>query len=808
MDSLLQDVRYGLRMLRKSPGFTAVAVVTFALGIGANTTVFSSVNAMLLRPFPFSNLHQVVAVFETAPKQNELRVSAAPANFFDWAEQNKGFDALAAGHGWNVNLTGGGVAERVEAYQVTAGFFSLLGVPPQMGRTIGAADFEHGVAPIVVLSHGFWERHLGSDTNIVGKTLLLDGRRFTVVGVTSSDFDFPVGTEAWTPIDLSTFKADRSDHFLTVIGRLKPGMSIAQAQADLGTIAARLGQQLPETNAGHSVRVVSLVEDLTEGSRQFLMVLMGAAGFVLLLACANVANLQLARSSSRQKEIALRAALGATRWQVTRQLLVESLLLAGLGAIAGLLLARWGVALSRRSIPPFIVSHIPGLRHLEVDSRVLLFTLLIALFTGIVAGLAPAWHVSRPNVNEVLKEGTRGANASVGRKRLRTLLVISEMALALVLLVGAGLMVNGFRNMLNLEMGFDRTHVLTFHIALSEKKYSDDARVRGYYEQLIQRLQSTPGVQAAANVTSLPSTWSWNQAEYQAEGQAPAPLGEMRTTIAQSISPDFFKTLRVPLLHGRFLSPDDGAKTPPVAVISQSMAELVWPGQDPIGKHLRLGAKDSGEPWRMVVGVVASIKSSAFNPEPGRTTYVPFAQVPEVSSSLAVRTSGDPLTLEGSVREQVRSLDPDQPAYDMRSMEQVVSDNISGVEFSARTMAVFGFIALLLASAGIFAVMAYAVVQRTHEIGVRVALGAQQRDVLFLVMGSASTMVGIGLALGAAGALGMARALESVLFGVLRIDVVVFASLTVLLALVAALAAYIPARWAARVDPMVALRYE
>lgn len=808
MESLLQDVRYGLRMLRNSPGFTAVAVLTFALGIGANTTTFSSVNAMLLRPFPFPRLNRVVEVWETAPKQDELRISAAPANFLDWAEQSKEFEGLAAGHGWNVNLTGSGVAERVEAYQVTADFFRLAGVAPQMGRTIGTADFTNGVAPIVVLSHGFWERHLGSDANIVGKTLLLDGRKFTVVGVTAPEFDFPVGAEAWTPLDLTSSKADRTNHFLTVLGRLKDGTSIAQAQADLGTVAARLAHQLPETNADHGVRVVSVVEDLTNGSRQFVLVLMGAAGFVLLLAGANVANLQLARSSSRRKEIALRGALGATRWQVTRQLLVESLLLAGLGGAVGLLLSNWGLALSRRSIPPFIISHIPGLRHLEVDSRVLLFTVLIALLTGIVTGLVPALHASRPDVNEILKEGARGGNAGVGGKRLRTLLVISEMALALVLLVGAGLMVNGFRSLQNLEMGFDRSHVLTFHVALPETKYGDHSRIRSYYEQLLQKLQAIPGVQAAASVSSLPSTWSWNQAEYQAEGQAPAALGELRTTMSQSASPDFFKVLRVPLLRGRWLSADDGASTAPVAVISRSMANSVWPGEDPIGKHLKLGFMDSKEPWRTVVGVVGDIKQSAFSPEPGRTTYVPFAQVPEAATSIAVRTWGDPLVLAGAVREQVRRLDPDQPAYDMRSLEQVVSDNLSGVEFSARTMVVFGFIALVLAAAGIFAVMAYYVMQRTHEIGVRVALGARPGDVLRLVMGSASAMAGIGLVLGAAGALAMAHALTSVLFGVLQIDLAVFVSLTMLLAFVAALAAYIPARWAAKVDPMVALRYE
>src|SRR5271157_883545 len=468
MGALLHDLRYGLRMLAKDPGFTAVAVIALALGIGANTSIFSGVNAMLLHPLAFKHLDRIVTVWETVPKQNENHIKAAPANFRDWTEQSKGFDMLAAGHGWDVNLTGAGVAERVEGYQVTAGFFPLLGMPPQFGRAITAGDFEPGHTSVVVLSYGFWQRHLGADLGMIGNSRHLNGQEFTVVGIMPADFDYPVGAEAWAPLDLGAAQnADRASHYLEVIGRLKSGTTMPQAQADLETITARLAQQYPQTNAGHGVRVMSLVEDLTYGSRQFLWVLMGAALFVLLLACANVANLQLARATVRQKELAVRLALGASRWQITRQLLVESVVLALLGGLVGALLASWGGELMQRTIPPFIVQHIPGIKHMKVDSGVLVFTLVVTVLTGILAGLAPALHVSNPDPNETLKEGVRGGSASPGRQRLRVLLVVTEVALAMVLLVGAGLMGKGFHSLLNAYPGFDRSNVLTFRIALA-----------------------------------------------------------------------------------------------------------------------------------------------------------------------------------------------------------------------------------------------------------------------------------------------------------------------------------------------------
>jgi putative ABC transport system permease protein len=489
-------------------------------------------------------------------------------------------------------------------------------------------------------------------------------------------------------------------------------------------------------------------------------------------------------------------------------LLVESVLLSVAGAGAGLLLARWGLDISRRSLPPFIVAHAPGLKHLEIDSRVLWFTLTIALLSGILAGLVPALRFSRAQLSDILKENARSASASTGAGRVRSLLVVSEVALALVLLVGAGLMVTGFRNLVTLEMGFDRMRVLTFHITLPEEKYQKDDQVRGYYDRVLQEVRSLPGVESAGCVTSLPSGWSWNWTEYTAEGRPPTSASERPSAVSQIVTPDFFRTLRVPLLQGRLFSAQDAAGAPPVVVISAAMARDNWSGQNPLGKHLKLGRADGPEPERTVVGVVGDIRSSGFDDQPDPTTYVPFAQLPQASSAVVVRTSTDPLTLSPALLARVRSIDSDDPPYDVRSLEQVISDNLSGVQFSARMMMVFGLIALVLAAAGIFAVMSYSVTQRTHEIGVRMALGARRLDVLKLVVGKSITLAAGGLAIGVLIALLLSHALSSMLFGVIRINGGVFVLLTLMLALVAALAAYIPARWAMKVDPMQALRYE
>ena len=545
--------------------------------------------------FHFPELDRIVTVWETAPKQNDYQLSPAPANFRDWSEQSKEIEQLAAVRGWDANLTRGSVAEHVEGSQVTENFFSLLGMSPQVGRYIGQRRFSGrgcacgGHQPrILAAAPGCRSRHRR-------QAAAVERQKFTVMGITSADFDFPTGSKVWTPLDLNgPAKEDRENHYLTVFGRLRDGVSIPQAQANVATIAASLGRQYPESNAGHGVRVRNTVEDLTVGSRQFVLMLMGAAVFVLLLACANVANLQLARASGRQREIALRAALGASRWQVGRQLLVESVLLALLGSGMAILLSGWWLNIIRSTIPPFIVEHIAGLKHLQVDLRVFMFTVLIAVVTGILAGLAPAWHFSRPDVNDTLKESARGGSPTARRQRFRTLLVISEIALSLVLLVGAGLMVKGFRTLIANDMGFDRSKVLTFHVVLPEAKYRDKDRIRGYYEQVLRNIQALPGVESAACVTSLPSGWTWNWVPFTAEGKPPSSPADMPSAISQVVTPGFFPALRVPLRQGRIFSDQDGANTPPVVVISETMARQNWPDQNPLGKHIQMGRPEAG----------------------------------------------------------------------------------------------------------------------------------------------------------------------------------------------------------------------
>lgn len=809
LETLVQDLRFGLRQLRRNPGFTAVAIITLALGIGANTAIFSCIDAELLHPFPFKHLSRIVTVWETAPKQNQFQASAAPANFLDWAKQNKTFDLLAADHGWSVNLTGRGLAERLEGYQVTADFFRLLGVAPRLGRFISATDFHPGQTLVAVFSYGFWQRRLGGDSHIVGKMVLLNGQKYTVIGIMPKGLDYPLGADVWAPLDLTgATGADRADHYLRVIGRLKPGASVDQARADLASLAERLGREYPRTNAGHSVQVISLVQSVAGDARPFLELLMGAAGFVLLLACANVMNLQLARAAGREKEIAVRLALGGGRWRITRQLLVETLMLAAFGGIAGALLASWGVHLALRSVPPYIVAHVAGLTHLRVDSTALAFTFGVAVLAGVLAGLVPALRASRPDINETLKEGGRGASSTGTHRRMRSALVVAEIALALVLLVGAGLMVEGFHHLMNQDQGFDSHNVLTLSIALPGSKYQGHTQVREFYGTLLQKLTSLPGVESAGAVTSLPAGDGWNQTQYRAENQPPLTPGEMRLAVWQSVTPGFFRALHVPLIKGRLLTSQDGPSTQPVVVISKSFARLLFPGSDAIGKRIRFGSEQDRGPWRTIVGVVGDVKQSPFDSRFYPTDYIPFSQMPAGDSSLVIRTSGDPLTLASAVRRSVASVDADVPASDIRTLNQVVSGDASGVASSARVMSAFGVIALVLAAAGIFALMAYSVVQRTHEIGIRMALGAKREDILRLIVGHAARLAATGIAIGLACAFALSREMSGLLFGIIHLDLPVLAGTAILLALTALVAGYIPARRAAKVDPMVALRHE
>lgn len=810
IETIVQDLRYGLRQFRHNPGFAAVAVIALALGIGANTAIFSAVDAELLHPFPFKNLSQIVMLWESSPKQRLDHASVAPANFLDWSRENRTFTQLAAEHDWSANLTGRGFAERLEAYRVTAGFFPLLRAAPQLGRTIGASDFHPGQRSVVIFSHGFWQRRLGADPGIIGKNVFLNGRKFTVIGVMPKGFSFPPGAEAWAPLDLTgAAAADRANHYLRVLGRLKPGVSIAQAQADLRAIAARLGSAYPETNAGHGVSAVSLVQQFAGDARPFLIMLMGAAAFVLLLACANVMNLQLARGAGRHKEIAIRLAMGGSRWRITRQLLVETVMLAFAGGAAGALLASWGIRMALRAVPPYIVAHVAGLTHLRVDSLALAVTFGVALAAGILAGLVPARRASHPDLNEALKEGGRNGSSGPAHQRLRSALVVVEIALAVVLLAGAGLMVEGFERLATQDQGFDPKNVLAFSIALPAPAYPGKTQIREFYQEALQKVRGLPGVQSAGAVTSLPGGPSgWNATQYRTDNDPILKPGQMRLATWEAVTPGFFQALHIPLLKGRLLTAQDGAETQPVVVISKSFARQIYPGEDAVGRRIRFGSERDHGPWCTIVGIVGDVKQSPFDSTVSPTAYNPFSQLPVAESWIVVRTSGNPLASASAIRREMQRVDPAVPVSEMETLASFIYGDVSGVASSARMMGGFGLIALILAAAGIFALMAYSVAQRTHEIGVRVALGARPRDIRRLVLGHSLKLALAGIAIGLACALALARIMSGALLGVVRADPLVLAATTIILVLTAVFASYIPARRAVRVDPVVALRHE
>ena len=807
MHGFFQDVRHAFRMMRKNPGYTLVAILALAIGIGANSAEFVGVNAMLLRPLPFKNLDKVVAVWTTMAATHDDRVSVTPADFRAWHEQATAFEGLAAGHGWDANLTGNGLPERLEGYQVTGDFFRMLGTKPSLGRILDNSDQQPGQSRVVVLSYRAWKNRFASDAAIVGKSITLNGQAMSVVGVMPRDFDYPFGTAVWAPLALTPEQlADRNNGYLKIVGRIRPGVSLAEAQAQMNTIAARLAGQFPDTNAGHGVRVVTVVRDLNEGSRQFILILMSAAGFVLLLACANIANLQLARATARRRELALRTALGASRGRLIRQMLIESQILGIAGGAVGLLFAVWANHVTRDSLPPFILDHIAGLQHLEVDGSVVAFTGVVALLAGLISGILPAVQGSfDARLHDVLKEAGRSASGG-SRHRLRAVLVVSEVTLALVLLIGSGLLVSGFRSLARVDQGFDPSNILTFRVVFPHNDYPEATHRRAAYDAIAAKLQSIPGVESVTPISSVPSGWNWNRSYLGIAGAAPLAPGEVRITYTESAGPDFVRVFRLPLVRGREFSRSDGPDTQPVAIVSSSLVAHYWPHSDPVGRRIKLGTSAS-DPWRTIVGVVGNIRVSSFD-KPQDFVYTPVSQEPPPSTYFAVRTSGDPLAIATAVRTQVAAVEPTLPVFDIRTQEQIISDNISGVQFSARTMIAFGILALLLAAAGIYAVMSYSVAQRTHEIGVRMALGARPSDVLGMVVRYTLKLTAIGIAIGLPLAFAVSRFLGGFLFGVVHAGTAVFTVFPAILAAVALLAGYIPARWATRVDPLEALRCE
>jgi putative ABC transport system permease protein len=803
-DEMIQDLRYGVRMLLKHPGFTTIAVITLALGIGANTAIFSVVNAVLLRPLPYQEPERLIRLWESNPGRGWPEFSASALNFEDWRKQQTVCEQLAAYEFATFNLTGGGEPERAAALGVTANLFPTLGTPPALGRNFLPEEEQAGRHRVAILSDGLWRRRFGADPQLIGRQVQLSGENYTVVGVMPPRFQLTPGAELWTPLvlgaALAPWHANRSHHNIHVIGRLKPGVSLAQAQAAMDVLARQLEQQYPKSNAGWGVRMRAFYDWLVpEQVRRSALALFAAVGFVLLIACANVANLTLARAATRRRELAIRAAMGAGRTRVMRQLLTESLLLATLGGLAGALLARWGVELIKAGAS----FNIPRLNETRVDLRALGFTLIVSLLTGLIFGLAPAWQASKLNLNGTLKEGGRGGDS---RRGLRGALVVGEVALALVLLLSAGLMIRSFANLQNAPLGFTPENVLVMQINLPGSKYGEKAQRVNFYNQLLERLRAAPGVVDAAAVTQLPlfSGASWAQ-EITVEGREAAPSDAKLSARTFAATPRYFQTMGIPLLQGRDFTEQDGGDGPLNLIVSESFARRFWPNENPIGKRFRTGAFDL---FGTVVGVVANVRNVSLESEGGPAFYFSHGRIGMPALTVVARTVAPPETMTAALRAQAHSLDRDLPVYNVRTLDQLVYNAAGQPRFQTTLLSLFSVVALLLAAIGVYGVMAYAVTQRAHEIGVRMALGAQPRDALRLVVRQGMTLSLIGVAIGLALAFGLTRFLRGLLYQVSATDALTFAIIPLLLVGVTLLACYVPARRATKVAPLLALRGE
>ena len=808
MTTLFQDLRYAVRMLKKSPGFTAVAILTLALGIGANSAIFSFVNAVLLRPLPYKDSNRLVFLSERSEQVPDM--SIAMENFKDWRASNSVFESMFAYRAEDVVLTGTGEPERLRLREVTAGLFPTLGVKPILGRALSPEDDKVGAPRTVLLSDGFWARKFGRDSQVIGKHLVLDGQSYEVIGVIpSSQFHegwrrFDVFSSLWRREDEFGGPANRGSHpGIYAYARMKPGVTIEQARTEMRGIASRLAQQYPDSNGGNGVTVNPLLYAVVEDVRPSLLLLMGAVGFVLLIACANVANLLLARANERQKEVSIRRALGAGRWQLVRQLLTESVLLAMIGGALGLVLAQWlTVALASSGI-----ANVPRIEDVTVDRWVMTFTLGLSILTGLFFGIFPALQALRADANEALKAGGRGGSSGAGHRRLRDGLVVAEVAISLILLVGTGLMIRSMYRVLAADPGFVPSHVLAGHFTLPDVKYKDDAQRHEFVRQLVDKVKAIPGVEAAGVRNPLLGGW---QEGFAVDGRPLPPMAEIPSTDFAKITPDALRAMGVRLLRGRFFTEHDNDKSQRVCLIDQEVVQRYWPNEDPIGKRIVTELPKPGEQlkWLTIVGVVSHVKNYGVDQPSRMEAYVPFAQDANDGGVIVLRSIADPAALTSAVRDAVRSLDPDVPLFNVQTLEDVVGETVAPRRLSAILLSAFAMLALTLAAIGIYGVMSYAVSQRTQEFGIRMALGARSGDVLRLVLRSAMLLLIIGIGIGLGGAYYLGRFLESMLFQVPPTDMWTYVSIIVLLSGVALLACYLPARRATRVDPLVALRYE
>jgi putative ABC transport system permease protein len=799
MQTLWQDLRYGARMLLRRPGLTLIAVVTLAIGIGLNTALFSIVNSILLRQLPFHEPERLMQVWETWSAEEAQSGTVSPNNLLDWRAQARSFAALSGYSIWLFTLTGTNEPTEIPGLKVTANFFAALGVTPQLGRTFLPEEERPGGAQSVVISHDFWQSRFGGRADAIGRKLRLDDGTYTVIGVLRPDFrqtEFRAGyrAEVWVPMELDPAASLRGNHSLRVIGRLQPGVTEAQAQTEMSAIAGRLAQTYPATNAGRGVRLVPMLEEVTGNVRRVLWQLQFATVLVLLIACGNIANLLLARVAEREKELAIRAALGAGRWRIARLLLAEGAALAALGGALGALLAKWSldalVALAPKTIP--------RLDEIALDGRALTFTLLTSMATALLFGLAPAWQAGRVNLNGTLKEAGRGATRGHG---LRGALVVAEVALTLVLLAGAGLLVRSLVQMQRVDLGFHTERLLTMRVSLLDSKYPERRQVADFYQQLLARVMRLPGVQSAAATSNPPLIkLSDNWISFFLEGQ-PADPGRAPTAKYALVSPDFFRTMEIPLRAGRDFNEHDTHETTQVAVVNEYLARRHFPKADPLGKRLLVGRTT-----REIVGVVGNLRHESPEGEEAEKLYVPLAQSPRTTLLLMARTATEPESLAVSIQQTVWRQDPDAAVSNVATMETALGESVARPRFNASLFGLFAVVALILAAIGLFGVMSYTVTQSTREIGVRMALGAQTRDVLKLVVGQGLALTITGLVLGLIGAWGLTRLMKNLLYGVTATDPLTFICVSVLLVFIALLACYIPARRATKVDPMVALR--
>ena len=805
-DEMFQDLRYGVRMLLKNPGFTMVAMVTLALGIGVNTGIFSIVNAVLLRPLPFTDPARLVTVWESNAAKGQTHGAVGGANFTDWKNQNQVFDSLVAYFSWNYNLTGDDQSQRLEAAVVSAGFFQMLGAEAALGRVLLPEDDQEANENVVVLSSALWQSRFGASREIIGQSILLNGLPHTVVGVLPAGFDFPNDKiELWRPMAMSSQMAqNREGKWLKVAGRLKTGVSLEQAAAAMDTISERLAESYPKTNAGWGVNLVPLHDELVGDVRGFLLLLFGAVLFILLIACVNVANLLLARAAARQKENAIRAALGASRLRLLRQFLVENLLLATLGGLLGLALAFWSldalVALSPKDVP--------GLAKTAIDGRVLGFTVALSVLTTLLFGIVPAWQASKPDLNETLKEGGQSSTGNAGR-RVQGALIIVEVAAGVVLLVGAGLMIHSFVRLRAVDPGFNPSNVLTMRIALSANKYGENHRSIAFFEEALERIKDLPGVVSAGAVQDLPMRKNEMSFAFSIEGRPDTQVASHSEAAYRAVTEDYFRTMRIPLVAGRGFTADDKLQTTPVVIINQTMARRFWSDEDPVGRRLRFG--EPNDPVYTIVGVVGDIKHLGLAANESAAIYQPHAQKRFAWlrwMSLVVRTNTPPLSLIAAIRNRVGEVDRGQPLYDIVTMEHLLAESVTQSRFSTFLFSLFALLALTLAAVGLYGVMSYTVAQRTHEIGLRMALGAQAADVLKLVVARGMKLTLLGLAVGLGAAIALTRLLKALLFNVSATDPLTLVIVPGLLLGVTLVACYLPARRATSVDPLAALRHE